>query len=263
MASPTPLLRLRRGVPVLPRGDGLVLVGTDPEHHVVLPDTASVARLLAQLRLGLPSATSRQTPDDPTATVLAALRRAGLVVEVDEQALLSDARAATRVSVQAPDPWLPAVQECVRLAGLALATGQGDVTWVVSAGPPDWEVHDALLAGEDPVLFTAVHPSRICLGPFVLPGTTACLRCLAAQSGGVRPPRSASSEPAGLPEDLSPLLLRQALLQAVTDLTAWAEGRQPVAWSATTWLDGTSAPVRRVWPPHPHCGCRWDQSMTG
>ncbi|QCX28155.1 hypothetical protein FCL41_11965 [Nocardioides jishulii] len=150
MASPTPLLRLRRGVPVLPRGDGLVLVGTDPEHHVVLPDTASVARLLAQLRLGLPSATSRQTPDDPTATVLAALRRAGLVVEVDEQALLSDARAATRVSVQAPDPWLPAVQECVRLAGLALATGQGDVTWVVSAGPPDWEVHDALLAGEDP-----------------------------------------------------------------------------------------------------------------
>lgn len=262
MPATAPLLRLRRGVPVLPRGDGLLLVGTDPEHHVVLPETPSVARLLVQLRVGIPS---RDRSDDAsTATVLGALAHAGLLLDADEQTFLADARKATRVVVHSPGPWRPLVEECVRVAGLGLATATGDVTWVVSAGAPDWELHDLLVGQDEPTLFTAVHPSRICLGPFVLPGTTACLRCLAAQSHDVRPPRTAAGEARDLPEDLSPVLLRQALLRAVGDLTAWAEGRQPATWSATTWLGGSaSATPLRVWAHHPHCGCGWDQSLTG
>ncbi|GGD28212.1 hypothetical protein [Nocardioides daphniae] len=263
MPATAPLTRLRRGVPVLPRGDGLLLVGTDPEHHVLLPDTPSVARLLVQLRVGIPPAGTR-ADDAATATVLAALTHAGLLVDAEEQAFLADARRATKVVVHSPGPWRSIVEECVRAAGLGVTTGAGDVTWVVAAGAPNWELHDALVGQDDPVLFTTVHPSRVCLGPFVLPGTTACLRCLAAQSHDVRPPRTAAREPVDLPEDLEPLLLRQALLRAVGDLTAWAEGRRPTTWSATSWMDGSATPGPvRTWEHHPHCGCGWDQSLTG
>lgn len=257
--DPRRVLRLRHGVAVTVRPDGLVVVGQDPEHRVVLPDTASVTRLLTHLRVGV-------RPDNvaPTASAaLDALCRAGLLVDLAQQSLLAEARATTRVQLEVAQAWRGLAVDCVRTAGLTLAEGSRprdghDLVWVVSAGDPDWEVHDTLVAADEPVLFTAVMPSRVRVGPFVMPGTTACLRCLDAHSPGVRPPSGG-----GTPDDVSLVVLHRALLSAAGDLRAWAEGRQPTSWSATAWVDDSAVTTREAWRQHPHCGCNWHRSMTG
>lgn len=262
---PTPrTLRLRRGVTVSSRDDGLLLVGNDPEHRVLLPDTTAVARVLVQLRHGVPSG----VVDEPDAAVVAALARAGLLVDVAEHDLLTAARAATRVRVLAPDPWRAPAQELLDVAGLGAATTRGsDLTWVVSAGAVPWQVHDDLVTRDEPTLFTAVLPSRVVVGPFVVPGSTACLRCTDTTEGEVRSAPEAGLEATagdGLPEDLSPLLLRRALVLAVEDLCAWAEGRQPATWSATLSVADRVDVTCRRWRQHPHCGCSWSaRSLTG
>lgn len=254
--DPRRVLRLRHGVAVTSRSDGLVVVGQDPAHRVVLPDTASVARLLTHLTAGVALGSVAPAESAP----LEALHGAGLLVDVPHQSLLAEARATTRVRLEVAEPWHDQAADCVRVAGLGLVEDPRsghDLVWVVSAGDPDWEVHDALLAADEPVLFTAVMPSRVRVGPFVMPGTTACLRCLDAYTPGVRPAGG------GAPDDLPELVLRRALLSAAGDLGAWAEGRQPASWAATVWVDDSVVTTREAWRPHPHCGCSWHRSMTG
>lgn len=240
----------------------MLLVGADPGHQVVLPDTSAVARILVQLRHGV----SASHPERAGA-VVASLDGAGLLVDGEEQDLLAAARAATRVRVQAPEVWREAATRLVETAGLGLAVradgSDGDLTWLVTNGPPAWTDHDELLTRDDPALFTTVLPSRVRVGPFLVPGTTACLRCLRAQTPGVRPPQREASEPPGLPDDLPALVLHRALLLAVADLCAWAEGRQPVTWSAAVWVGDQFSALRQTWRLHPHCGCSWSHSMTG
>lgn len=249
-------VRLRRGVAVSSRDDGLLVVGSDPAHQVALPDTSTVARLLVQLRHGLPS--DEVTGAD--AAVVAALGRAGLLVDVAERDLLTAARAATRVRLLTPAPWEGPARELLEAAGLRVATRESDLTWVVSAGPVAWPVHDDLVAADQPALFTTVLPSRVVVGPFVVPGSTACLRCADAASESTTP----FLPSAQLPDDLPPLLLRRALTLAAEDLCAWAEGRQPATWSTTLTMADQVDVVRQSWRQHPHCGCCWThQSLTG
>lgn len=258
--APGPVLRLRRGVPTFTRDDGLLVVGVDPRQQVVLPDTSVVSRVLVQLRHGMPAA-----PDEGAdAAVLAALAGAGLLVDVAEQQLLTAARASTRVRVVVPPPWRRRAESCLEQVGLGVAgeRGEADLTWVVSAGPVPWQVHDDLLAADTVTLFTTALPSRVVVGPFVVPGTTACLRCTGEGATGVRPPSGATLEE--LPDDLPPLLLGRALTLGADDLSAWAEGRQPVTWSATVALAEQLTASRHPWAQHPHCGCCWDRrSLTG
>lgn len=257
-------VRLRSGVVVGTRGDGLVVVGADERHRVELPDTAAVARTLAQLRVGRPAALLDAAEDGITSGVLAALGRAGLLVDVEEQLLLAQARASTRVRLVGDPEWREVADAGLTLAGLT-TTGdgprEGDLTWVLSAGPPDWELHDTLVSGDDPVLFTTVHPSRVVVGPFVLPGSTACLRCVDAHVSRRGP--GPSGEHWGRPDDLPALVLHRALLAASAELCAWAEGRQPATWSATLAIDEHPAPQHLTWRQHPHCGCAWNGSSAG
>jgi bacteriocin biosynthesis cyclodehydratase domain-containing protein len=105
------------------------------------------------------------------------------------------------------------------------------------------------------------------LGPFVVPGETACLRCIDAHES-VRDPdhvavttryAQASGSPRGdgVP-DLDPALASIALAWAVRDVTAHLDGHEPSTWSRTLHL--RPDPTRReeqAWPRHPHCGCSW------
>lgn len=265
-SSPRPprrtTVRLRRGVTVGARDAGLLVVGADPAHHVVLPDTTVVHQVLVQLRQGLPRGALTGTGE----AVADALERAGLLVDVEEQALLAAARASTRVGVVAPAAWRGRATALLELAGMAIASRRDgsdiDLTWVITVGAPSWATHDDLVARDEPALFTSVLPSRVRVGPFVVPGVTACLRCLDAQAPGLRPASDAEA-PLALPEDLPPLLLERALTWAVDDLCAWAEGRQPSTWSATSWMSGLHDVEPQRWQQHPHCGCCWDQAMTG
>lgn len=260
MTSPTPrVVRLRSGVAAVPRGDGFLQVGSDPARRVLLPDTNSIGQLLQQLQGG------RVKHNPRTAPVLDALDSVGLVVDIAEQRLLLEARAHTRISLRCPQEWRPLAETLLHAGGLATARSSrgADVVLVLTLGEPPREEHDLALSADRPTLFVSLLDARVRVGPFVMPGATACLRCMDAwileQDPGHRP-----AAPAPLPpHDLSPLLVHQALLTATADLCSWAEGRQPRAWSASLWYDERLGVEEQRWPRHPHCGCCWGDELTG
>lgn len=264
-------VRLRADVPVLPRGDGLVQVGSDPTRRVLLPDTASVRRLLQVLPLGVLPDASDGSPE-----VLRALRAAELLVDERERRLLAEARSATRVRVTAPARWQAVAVETLSAAGLTPLDGSGtpEVTLVVTWGEPDRSGLDLLTARDEPWLPVTVLEGRVRVGPFVVPGTSACLRCVDAHEAAADPwhripptPDPAASgvaTPDALEEAVDPLVLRHGLLTAVTDVARWAEGRQPLTWSATRTHRSSMLVEPQQWSQHPHCGCSWgDDVATG
>ncbi|WP_162794333.1 hypothetical protein [Nocardioides houyundeii] len=268
MTSTSETLRLRRGVGVLPRGNGLLQVGHDPSRRVLLPDTPSIAGFLHDLAAGV------DPPQAPELEqVVATLRSNGLVVDAGDRRRRHRARSRTSVEVLGPDPWrreltLLLVEAGLGLPGLSPPSQDGTtadgVTVLLSAGEPDREYVDALTHAGDPVLFLSVVDARVRLGPFVLPGVTACLRCVDAHLAAVDPwhtgalPAAARGE---FPLDLPPLLMRLALVRAAGDIAVWAEGRRPQTWSATTWLGEDLDAEHETWTRHPHCGCSWGDSL--
>lgn len=260
MTSPLPrAVRLRSGVGAVARGDGLLQVGSDPARRVLLPDTSSIGLLLQQLQSG------RVKHNPTTASVLNALHGAGLVVDIAEVRLLTEARAHTKILVRSPQEWRPLAEGLLREGGLTTARSDAhaDVMLVISWGEPPREEHDLALSADHPMLFVSVLDARVRVGPFVVPGVTACLRCMDAwiseQDPGHLPATPAPVPPADLPA----LLVHQALLSATADLCAWAEGRQPRAWSASLWYDEHLGVEEQRWSRHPHCGCCWGDELTG
>jgi bacteriocin biosynthesis cyclodehydratase domain-containing protein len=109
------------------------------------------------------------------------------------------------------------------------------------------------------------------VGPLVVPGRTACLRCLdltRAERDAAWPRLAAQlavrRERQADPCDvvLAALVAAQAAAQALSfldraavggTLPATANGTLEVAMRDWRWR-------RRSWSPHPACGCRWAQS---
>jgi bacteriocin biosynthesis cyclodehydratase domain-containing protein len=219
------------------RGDAAVLV------HGAGPLTTGVATGLAAAGVG---AVHLRT----SGTVLATDVGTGLA-EADRGRLRSEA-----------------VADAVRAVAPAVLTGRPPARFA-----PDLVVlTDALLAepallGALQVAGTAHLPVRLrdgtgVVGPLVLPGRTACLRCLelhrrardpawptvAAQLVG-RPGRG---DPACA---LATAALGTAQALAALDGAAGGTGTPPVL-DATLELDPTAGTlIRRPWPAHPDCGC--------
>jgi hypothetical protein len=110
-------------------------------------------------------------------------------------------------------------------------------------------------------LLVRLRPAGVGLAPWVVPGTTACLRGPAARlaeqdpgGGLVLDQLVARDDP---PAPCDPVLAHAGLALAVRELTTYAEGDRPVTWSATLTLDSDLTMPRREWPRHPHCGCSW------
>ena len=262
------------------RDDAHLQVGVD-QPRVVLPDTEGVRRLLHDLDCG--DGLSSLTPEAGLA--LDRLAEAGVVVERAELdgAVRDDrrgtalavfaatgpgaparlaARASCRVAVVAPEPWLAAAADRVALAGLEMA---GDhrptVTLAVFPGEPARSQVDLLVRKDRTHLVVTLFPDRVRLGPFVVPGATACLRCVDAHLAEDDPRRGLvleqlESRP-GLSVPSDPLLAQAALCLAVRELASYAEGDRPATWSATLTLSADLSLPRQAWPRHPHCGCSW------
>ncbi len=253
--------------------------GVDPPRRVILPDLPAVRALLGDLVV---------TDEEPHArAALRSLRAAGLVLEGGEPGSDSPgnpagrraaeaqfgedaarrlgARAEARIGLRAPAGPRATVRGLLRGAGLGLA-GPGDLptAWLVVT--PD----EPLRSDIDPLVREgAPHLLVVCgaaarVGPFVLPGRTACLRCVDAHLAEPDPRRPlvveqvarATAGGDGVPVD--PTLEVLALAWAVRDLARYAEGDRPATWSATVDIDHAAPAVRRVWARHPHCGCAWD-----
>ena len=101
------------------------------------------------------------------------------------------------------------------------------------------------------------------MGPFVVPGATACLRCVDCHHGDTDPRRGlvvdqvASSQPL-VPVGPDPSLRAVALSIAVADVVSFVEGEVPGTWSSTIRVTKQLdlAPTR--WLRHAGCGCAWD-----
>ncbi len=236
---------LRPGVGLARRDADHLQLGTDPPLAAVLPDSRAVRLLLVELAHSAPLTTL----DASTAPVLDALVAAGLVVAADEVAARLDHRAGCRVHVDAPDGVLPALLRLVGEAGLRLARSpaEASVALVWSEGEPPRARLDEWMRSGTPHLVVREGPGGPLLGPYVVPGATACLRCVDAHLGEQDPRRAlvveqVATTPPLRPSEPDPALRTLAVAWAVRDLAAGAEGEMPASWSATV---ATSAACRR------------------
>ena len=282
---------LRPGTHVLSRGGGELQVGLDPAQALVLPDSSAVQ---AALRLDGPGAEA-----DPATVRL--LRAHGLLV--DERTVLplldgSLPRASTAALSREAGPAAPAVRrsrqrsrtavlrfghpdgEALRVQAVALARSAGlrehrgrggtpDAALLVGVGEPDREVVDPWLRDGVPHLLVRLTEGRALVGPFVAPGSTACLRCVDAHCTDADAAwpllvrqyavASAHDRPDGAPEPVDPALAALAVAWAVRDLMAYVDGQRPATWSATVTVPPRLDRIDTDhWLRHPACSCAWD-----
>jgi bacteriocin biosynthesis cyclodehydratase domain-containing protein len=139
---------------------------------------------------------------------------------------------------------------------------------LVGVGEPSRDLLDPWVRDAVPHVVVRLVEGCAVVGPFVQPGSTACLRCIDAYLTEDDPAwpllveqysRATRTDRAdGIPEPVDAALAAVAVGWAVRDLEAYAEGAQPGSWSSTVTLDADLAAVTPLhWPPHPHCGCAW------
>jgi bacteriocin biosynthesis cyclodehydratase domain-containing protein len=295
---------LRPGTHVLRRPAGRLQVGLAPETALLLPDAPVVRG-----GLGLLSAAAAAEEHEDR-SVLDLLTEHDLVV--DESAVtplltggdleraeaaararsLGEGAAAGRTARRALRPEVlvsgPPVARHLehRLAEQLAVAGIGSGP-PSSGGPPGLRCGVALAVGElprelvdpwtragTPYVAVRMVEGAAVLGPFVGPGSTACLRCVDAHHTDADPAWpllvrqhhvAASRDRAdGVPEPLDPLLAEVALAWLVRDLATYADGRRPATWSSTVTLDPHLEQVRtRAWLRHPACGCAWSSGRRG
>lgn len=258
-------LQLLPGTPVLRRDAHHLHVGLDAERGAVLRDEPEVRRVLDALRTGQAVCPGSIAARD----AVRRLEAAGLLRDpAAEQA--ASALPRLRVALDVPADLESSVTSLlaslgVRAVGSRERAGEPSVVLVVRDGPVVREHLDDLAREGVPHLLASASPGAVTIGPLVVPGRTACLRCLDAHRADVDPrwPVVAAQAARAPVVPRSPLLLPLALRWAAGDLRAWAEGRTPSTWSATVRLDEDLGCTRTGWARHPACGCAWDEALTG
>lgn len=246
---------------------------------VRLPDSEQIRRLLDVLDPHRPPASDTDPVDVAARGELDRLATAGHLEpppqrSASREAELRDGRWAlpgTVGLVAAATQTRARLEPLLGPAGLRL-----DDTWprawlVVAAGPVRRTLVDDLVRSGAPHLVVESLDGVRRVGPFVVPGRTACLRCVDAHRAD-RDPRypllvdQAATALARMPPPIEPVTDLLALAWAVRDLTAFERGTEPSTWSASVEIDAVDEPrwpvARRQWLRHPHCGCAWDDLVA-
>lgn len=280
---------LRPGLRVVRRDDRHLQVGIDPPHRLVAPDEPDVRRVVEDLGQG-----RAPEPDTPAGRrFLAELVARDLVVAgadlgdalttADDRSAVSAAfaqfgtdaprrlaaRSAARIDVDAPEELRQSVMRLLHASGTGHARGAVDVSalLVVRGGELRRDTLDPVVREGRPHLVVLGGPAGVTVGPFVVPGLTACLRCVDAHRGEPDPRRATVVEqcaqaPRSGVEPRDPALLAMAVAWAVRDLVSFVDGDQPATWSTSVELGPGLELVRRRWPRHPHCGCSWAEGLA-
>jgi hypothetical protein len=257
-------LRLRPGLRVSRRGDGQLQVGLHPGRRAVLPDTEDVRRLLRDLGHGVRTAVVPAALAGPLDT----LRARGLLDAPDLAVTRTRLLESARVGVVASDPVRATAVRMLATAGLQVAGRRGAPTVVLhvtTGAEPRRADLDRWVREDRPHLTLTALAGRTTLGPFVVPGVTACLRCVDDHltDRDPRHPLVLAQHHAPDPRDQVPAEdVQLALAWAVRDLVRWVRGTPPVTWSATVELDD-AGPTVRAWGRHPRCGCAWGDVLAG
>lgn len=249
--------RLAMGVRVLRHGPDQWQVGLDPRRRLRLPDTPDVRRTLRGLR------EAEQVPaGDPVVTALAAH---GLLHRDPDPAPSPPRVLVRRFGVgTVPDAETPLTQ-----AGLEPATdGPVRAALLVGFGEPARGLTDRWLSEGLTHLVVRLGAEEAVVGPLVVPGEGACLRCLDAHRTDEDPRwpqlvhRQAELDAVerrdGLHDRAEPLLATLALAWAARDLDTHLAGRPAGTRSATLRVPRDLGGVELTsWHQHPECACTW------
>ncbi|OIJ26801.1 hypothetical protein UG56_011245 [Nocardioides luteus] len=229
------------------RDETRLQIGIDPPRRAIVQDGVEVRRLLTDLAAG-----RAVEPDHlPGRHAMQQLGNAGLLMEANGD------EPAPRVSFDGP----PALASAARaLIGTApAAPDDQDLVVLLSEGPLDRERADELVREGRAHLTVESGPDTWTVGPLVVPGVTACLRCLDATLAEEDERRAVVvSQLVGNEVPADALLQSLALSWAVRDARTYLAGRTPASWSASVVLTRDDAPTVRQWLRHPYCGCAWD-----
>jgi hypothetical protein len=284
---------LRPGLRVVRRDDRHLQVGIDPPLRAIVPDEAPVRRLLEDLSAGDPGRPISRSDSPAAARCLETLHQHGLLVDAAalhralatgedraaaaavfaqsgagaEEVLTSRTGSGVRVDA-APDV-LQSAHRLLRAAGVSLADGpEAGVVLLVSPGPLPRDALDPFVRDGRAHALVTPAGGGFTVGPFVVPGLTACLRCVDAHLAEHDPRRAVVLEQCGRlapgpVEPRDPTLLALAVAWAVRDVIRFVDGEAPATWSATVTIGADAMPVRRSWHRHPHCGCSWGDALVG
>lgn len=242
-------VRLRPGYIAVRRSPETLQIGLDAPTRAVVPDTPEVRRLLADLEHGI----SRPPASLTARRVLTALADAGLIEPLGTP-------APAPIAVEAPDGVRAVLAPLLRAAGLRVGPAAA-ATLVADDMPIARRRLDPFVRTGGPHLLVSGSGREWTVGPFVVPGVTACVRCVDAHLAEADPRRSIVLDQLAraprAPQAVDVVTRQIALCLAVADLRSYAVGETPSTWSAT-YTVGVGGPVRRDWTRHPHCGCAWD-----
>ncbi|MGN6250649.1 MAG: TOMM precursor leader peptide-binding protein [Marmoricola sp.] len=233
-----------------------------PGRCLVVPDDAAHRTVLEALR------TADLLPSTPEAEeLLPLLRSHGLVrVAGPRPAPIRTVDVVGDLGVD-PDPLLAG--SGLGRGGRRATAGSPRPTLLLRTGEVNRDHLDTLVRSGVPHLVVRVVDGAPVLGPLVVPGQTACLRCIDAHRGDDDPAHRAVVEryvaaPAAPGGDPAPAPSVATLLTcwAAHQLAAFLDGVRPTTWSTTLSWDPTFVDLTATtWCRHPACGCSWDADV--
>jgi bacteriocin biosynthesis cyclodehydratase domain-containing protein len=275
---------LAPGLRVLRYSRDQLQIGLSPERRLRIADTEPVRRTLGHLVRG------ETVPDGPeTRAVLEDLAP----VLIDSGALVTpgvDVGDAAALALHDPSGYLDRLNArrhaLVRVIGslgvdprpLFASAGlrvdedastdeTPSAALVLSIGEVDRAELDPLLRGNLTHLVVRLVEGSVVLGPLVVPGSTACVRCIDAHTAiddphwpalAARHASGGSDRHDGVAEPVDSALATLAVAWAVRDLVSHVEGSRPATWSTTVRLAPALASITETqWLRHPACGCVW------
>lgn len=284
---------LRPGMHVLRRDMRTLQLGLEWPGIAALVDSPSVRAVLASVDgfrdvAGIVLAAKSLGVDaDDAAVAVEALVGAGALVDqsvirpsgVDEAtwasmwllagrtsnaAAVLSSRRATRVYVAGTGRVADQVRTLVTGEQIPLHPTREGATLVVVASDrePSRDASDEVMSVGLPFLCVGVRELVGVVGPFVVPGRTACIRCIDLSRSQLEPcwatlVDSANHNP--IPGGCCPpSLVAVTAGYAAQEVALWASGSLPVSCDALVEIPHGLGPVHtRGYEPHPHCGCGW------
>jgi hypothetical protein len=181
----------------------------------------------------------------------------------DVQSLLL-ARSSAAVWVDGTGLVADTVRELIGAADVAMSDTARQATTVVVASDsePDRARADTMMQSGLPHVWAYVRELVGVVGPFVLPGQTACLRCVDAARSDLDPAwptllESSAAKPLHV-APCDPLLATLVAAWAAQEVAVWASGIRPQTYGQVIEVPHGCGPVElAVFEVHPYCGCGW------
>ena len=244
--------RIRPGYVAVRRDETRLQIGIDAPRRAIVQDGVEVRRLLTDLAAG-----RAVEPDHlPGRHAMQQLANAGLLMTADHT------ETPPQIGFDGPPALVAAGQT---LAGSDAASDTApEIVVLLSEGPLDRERADEMMRARRPHLVVEGGPDAWTVGPLIVPGVTACLRCADAALAEDDERRAVViSQLLGIEVPPDPLLQALALSWAVRDARSYLAGSTPATWSTSVTVTRDEEPTARMWLRHPYCGCAWDVIASG